>query len=125
MRWNALTTQCPRQNGSWRSEIALGMGAALPAATPLLAASPMSYRSTCTYQAVPRLRSPCCGDFLHSLDEPTERRLWPKPYRTSGVDLTFAPHLAAGSPSECQIQNSIRSLHLLVVLDSNIRKDAR
>jgi len=45
--------------------------------------------------------------------------------RTSGVDLTFATHLAAGSQSECQIQNSTRNLHLLVVLDSNIRKDAR
>ena len=44
---------------------------------------------------------------------------------TSGVDLTFATHLAAGSRSECQIQNSTRSLYLLVVLDSNIRKGAR
>jgi hypothetical protein len=41
------------------------------------------------------------------------RRIAPLP---SGVDLTFATHLAAGSPSECQIQNSTRNLYLLVVL---------
>ena len=35
---------------------------------------------------------------------------------TSGVDLTFAAYLAAGSPSECQILNSTRILNLLVVL---------
>jgi hypothetical protein len=34
----------------------------------------------------------------------------------SGVDLTFATHLAAGSSGECQIQNSTRNLYLLVVL---------
>ncbi len=34
---------------------------------------------------------------------------------TSGVDLTFATHLAASSRSECQIQNSTRNLYLLVV----------
>ena len=35
---------------------------------------------------------------------------------TSGVDLTFARHLAASSYSECQILNSTRNLYLLVVL---------
>jgi len=45
--------------------------------------------------------------------------------RVRGVDLTFAAHLAAGSQSECQIQNSTRNLYLLVILDSNIRKGAR
>jgi hypothetical protein len=53
-----------------------------------------------------------------------------QPPRTIGGQLvewilTFATHLAAGTRSECQIQNSTRNLHLLVVLDSNIRKDAR
>jgi hypothetical protein len=33
-----------------------------------------------------------------------------------GVDLTFATHLAAGSSSECQIQNSTAIQILLVVL---------
>ncbi len=33
----------------------------------------------------------------------------------SGVDLTFATHLAASSRSECQIQNSTRNLYLLMV----------
>ena len=32
------------------------------------------------------------------------------------ADLTFAPHLAAGPRSECQIQNSTSTLYLLVVL---------
>src|SRR5579872_3978753 len=36
--------------------------------------------------------------------------------RPSGVDLTFATHLAASSSSECQIQNSTTNLYLLVVL---------
>ena len=36
--------------------------------------------------------------------------------RVRGVDLTFAAHLAAGSQSECQIQNSTRHLYLLVSL---------
>src|ERR1700751_5848708 len=31
---------------------------------------------------------------------------------SSGVDLTFATHLAAGSTSECQIQNSTRYFNL-------------
>jgi hypothetical protein len=35
---------------------------------------------------------------------------------TSGVDLTFATHLAASPRSECQIQNSTSTLYLLVVL---------
>src|SRR6185437_5689830 len=34
----------------------------------------------------------------------------------SGVDLTFATHLAASPQSECQIRNSTRNLYLLVVL---------
>jgi hypothetical protein len=34
----------------------------------------------------------------------------------SGVDLTFATHLAANSASECQILNSTRNIYLLVVL---------
>src|ERR1700679_2757275 len=34
----------------------------------------------------------------------------------SGVDLTFATHVAASPKSECQIQNSTRNLYLLVVL---------
>jgi hypothetical protein len=33
-----------------------------------------------------------------------------------GVDLTFATHPAASSQCECQIQNSTRIFHLLVVL---------
>ena len=33
--------------------------------------------------------------------------------RTSGADLTFAAHPAAGSQSECQIQSSTRNLYLL------------
>ena len=37
-------------------------------------------------------------------------------YPTSGADLTFATHPAAGSRSECQIQSSTRNLYLLVVL---------
>ena len=36
--------------------------------------------------------------------------------RFSGVDLTFATHLAASPRSECQIQNSTSTLYLLVVL---------
>jgi hypothetical protein len=36
--------------------------------------------------------------------------------RASGVDLTFATHLAASSESECQILNSTRNLYFLVVL---------
>jgi len=36
--------------------------------------------------------------------------------RASGVDLTFAIHLAASPRSECQIQNSTSTLYLLVVL---------
>ena len=35
---------------------------------------------------------------------------------TSGVDLTFATHLAASPRSKCQIQNSTSTLYLLVVL---------
>ena len=35
---------------------------------------------------------------------------------TSGVDLTFATHLAANSERECQIQNSTSKLYLLLVL---------
>src|SRR3954454_14637102 len=34
----------------------------------------------------------------------------------SGVDFTFATHLAASPRSECQIQNSTSTLYLLVVL---------
>jgi hypothetical protein len=34
----------------------------------------------------------------------------------SGVDLTFATHLAANSQGECQIPNSTRNIYLLVVL---------
>ena len=33
---------------------------------------------------------------------------------TSGVDLTFAGHLAANPEGECQILNSTRNLYLLV-----------
>src|ERR1700722_18086086 len=33
-------------------------------------------------------------------------RRWSAFQDTSGVDLTFAPHLAESSSSECQIQNS-------------------
>ena len=35
---------------------------------------------------------------------------------TSGADLTFAPHPAAGSRSGCQIQSSTSNNNLLVVL---------
>ena len=37
-------------------------------------------------------------------------------WTSSGVDLTFATHLAASPRSECQIQNSTSTLYLLVVL---------
>ncbi len=36
--------------------------------------------------------------------------------------MTFAAYLAAGSSSECQIQNSTRNLCWLVAFDSNIRR---
>jgi hypothetical protein len=39
-----------------------------------------------------------------------------KTQKPSGVDLTFATHLAASSESECQIPNSTSNLNLLVVL---------
>jgi hypothetical protein len=42
------------------------------------------------------------------------------------VDLTFATHLAAHSPSECQIQNSTRNpIFASGSFDSNIRKRDR
>lgn len=41
---------------------------------------------------------------------------FPPAGRASGVDLTFAIHLAASPRSECQIQNSTSTLYLLVVL---------
>src|SRR3954454_6693987 len=43
-------------------------------------------------------------------------------FSQSSSGITLATRLAAGSRSECQIQNSTRNLHLLVVLDSNIQR---
>ncbi len=53
--------------------------------------------------------------FKHSQKIPAEMGSECLNRTTSGVDLTFATHLAASSRSECQIQNSTRNLYLLVV----------
>ncbi len=53
------------------------------------------------------------GNPLHSFSNLCKRIS--EPTHTSGVDLTFATHLAASSRSECQIQNSTRNLYLLMV----------
>ncbi len=53
--------------------------------------------------------------FRNPLAEVAERMMRISNHHTSGVDLTFATHLAASSRSECQIQNSTRNLYLLVV----------
>src|SRR5260370_32083953 len=53
----------PIRNGSSRSETALGMAAASPAAMRSLEGSPKSSLSTSTYQAVPPLQRLCCKVF--------------------------------------------------------------
>src|SRR5258708_34801606 len=65
----------PIQNGSSRSETALGMAVASSAAMRSLEVSPTSSRSISTFRAVPLLQRSCCKVFLRCSNGRTQAPL--------------------------------------------------